>query len=193
MIFADCWIELRLSSSDHKALMLGKVVLVWLKMSAKMLEKIIKWLTVERSLKLGLIVIIWLHYQQLYTNVNRNILLLYIFFNQSQWSLVPATNTSTPLLTEIKFCFLSLRGFVSTFCSLSSSLNNSWIYANDARSSSLPRHLYIIFLRRNGMWISSSFLRRMASIRSRWWWTVVKEQKRSTITMARLKMSVRWS
>jgi len=42
MIFADCWIELRLSSSDHKALMLGKVVLVWLKMSAKMLEKIIK-------------------------------------------------------------------------------------------------------------------------------------------------------
>jgi len=31
-------------------------------------------------LKLGLIVIIWLHYQQLYTNVNRNILLLYIFF-----------------------------------------------------------------------------------------------------------------
>jgi hypothetical protein len=37
-----------------------------LKAIAEMIEKVVKGLSIERSLVLGLIAIIWLHYQQLY-------------------------------------------------------------------------------------------------------------------------------
>ena len=51
--------------------------------------------------------------------------------------------------------------------------------------------LIVSIISLEGMLMLSNFRARMRSMSSRCWWAVVKVQKRSTTTIARLKMSVR--
>ena len=115
-----------------------------------------------------------------------------IIGSDNQWPFELFTSTSWKVEFVILLSTRMPRGSrVYLRFYLSSSLSVPWIYPIEHLSSSLPRQRNITLFKRRGILMLSSFLCLITSMTVLCSWTVEKVQKRRTIVIARLKISVR--